>query len=169
MLVSVAVPVAVTIIPRDIEAVRHLPRIIHAVVVGIGVNVQWTDFPPEIAETATACNLVVGREVSRDALLDEFHGTLGLDRLSMIHLNDSKAELGSRADRHEHIGQGEIGIEGFRRLINDPRWAGIAMLLETPKEDDLKDDVENLARLCSLVADSERVPPGLRAEKADRN
>lgn len=111
----------------------------------------------------------LGTAEGYEAMMTEIDQEIGLATIKCWHFNDSKGKLGSHLDRHEHIGQGEIGIEGFRRLINDPRWAGIAMLLETPKEDDLKDDVENLARLCSLVADSERVPPGLRAEKADRN
>ncbi len=62
---------------------------------------------------------------------------------------------------HTDIGAGEIGLEGFRFILNDPRWDGIAMLLETPKEDDLVDDVKNLAMLCTLVENAERVPPGL--------
>ena len=65
-------------------------------------------------------------------------------------------------DRHEHIGQGEIGDAGFRQILNDPRWDGIAMLLETPKEETLEEDVMNLARLCSLVEDPARIPPGLQ-------
>ena len=88
---------------------------------------------------------------------------LGRSQVKVWHLNDSKGKFASNVDRHEHIGQGEIGGEGFRPLLNDLRWAGVAMLLETPKEDDLKEDVENLARLCALVTDRERVPPALRS------
>lgn len=97
-----------------------------------------------------------------EAMMAEIDREIGLATVKCWHFNDSKGKLASHVDRHEHIGAGEIGMEGFRRIINDPRWCGIAMLLETPKEDDLKDDVENLARLCGLVADAERVPPGLR-------
>ena len=97
-----------------------------------------------------------------EAMMAVIDRELGLATVKCWHFNDSKGAFASNVDRHEHIGAGAIGVEGFRRLINDPRWAGIAMLLETPKEDDLKDDVENLARLCGLVADAERVPPGLR-------
>ncbi|MBX3011921.1 MAG: deoxyribonuclease IV [Caldilineaceae bacterium] len=96
------------------------------------------------------------------AMMAEIEAEIGLATVKCWHFNDSKGTFASHVDRHEHIGQGEIGVEGFRRIINDPRWAGIAMLLETPKEDDLQDDVENLARLCSLVADPLRLPPGLR-------
>lgn len=96
------------------------------------------------------------------AMMDELMEEIGLENVGCWHFNDSKGTLGSNLDRHEHIGQGEIGLEGFRHIINDPRWDGIGMLLETPKDDDLKDDVENLARLCGLAEDSERVPVGLR-------
>lgn len=96
------------------------------------------------------------------AMMDEIEQEIGLATIGCLHFNDSKGKFDSHVDRHEHIGQGEIGLEGFRHIINDPRWDGIAMLLETPKDDDLKDDVENLARLCSLADDSDRIPPGLR-------
>ena len=62
-----------------------------------------------------------------------FEQLIGVDRLKLFHLNDSKRPLGSRVDRHEHIGQGCVGLEAFRRLINDPRFEGLPMLLETPK------------------------------------
>jgi deoxyribonuclease IV len=62
-----------------------------------------------------------------------FGQTIGFDRLKVFHLNDSKRPLGSRVDRHEHIGEGFLGIETFRRLVNDPRFRRMPMLLETPK------------------------------------
>jgi deoxyribonuclease-4 len=70
------------------------------------------------------------------ATLDEFDRVIGLDKLKAIHLNDAKQPLGSKKDRHEHIGQGEIGLEGFRAFVNDPRVAEVPMILETPKGDD---------------------------------
>ena len=82
----------------------------------------------------------------------EFEETLRLDRLKAIHLNDSKKDLGSRVDRHEHIGKGLLGLEPFRFLLNDPRFRGIPMILETEKSKDLAEDKENLAVLRSLVA-----------------
>ena len=82
----------------------------------------------------------------------ELEEKLGVDKVKFFHLNDSKKDLGSRVDRHEHIGQGMIGLEGFRCLVNDPRFAGHPMALETPKGDDLREDIENLAVLRSLVA-----------------
>ena len=87
------------------------------------------------------------------ATFEEFDITIGLDRLIFFHLNDSKKDLGSRVDRHEHIGKGKIGLEGFRLLMNDSRFAEHPMTLETPKEKDLEEDRVNLARLRALLAD----------------
>ena len=81
----------------------------------------------------------------------EFDATIGLERLRFFHVNDSKKGLASRVDRHEHIGKGEIGLTGFRLLVNDPRFAGHPMVLETPKEKNLKEDIANLALLRELV------------------
>jgi deoxyribonuclease-4 len=63
----------------------------------------------------------------------EFDRAVGLDRIEVFHLNDSKKPCGSRVDRHEHIGKGCLGLEPFRRLLNDPRFSTLPMLLETPK------------------------------------
>jgi deoxyribonuclease-4 len=84
--------------------------------------------------------------------MEAFDQIVGLARLEAIHLNDSKGDLGSCKDRHEHIGKGHIGLEGFRHVINDPRLAGLPGLLETPKGNGLREDRENLAVLRSLVA-----------------
>ena len=81
----------------------------------------------------------------------DFNKNIGLERLKFFHLNDTKKGLGSRVDRHEHIGKGEIGLEGFRLLMNDPRFAEHPMVLETPKEKDLKEDIKNLSLLRSLI------------------
>jgi deoxyribonuclease IV len=86
------------------------------------------------------------------SLMEEFDSTLGLDRLKAIHVNDSKKDLGSRVDRHEHIGLGRIGLEGFRFLMNAPELAGIPKILETDKSDDMHEDRENMERLRSLIA-----------------
>jgi deoxyribonuclease-4 len=80
-----------------------------------------------------------------------FDDIVGLDRLRVFHLNDSKKEHGSKRDRHEHIGKGFIGPEGFRNIVNDKRLSKVAMILETPKEEDLKEDIENLKTLRGLV------------------
>jgi deoxyribonuclease-4 len=84
------------------------------------------------------------------ATMEAFERTVGLEQLKAIHLNDCKGDLGSRRDRHEHIGQGGIGLDGFRHVVNDPRLAGLPGLLETPKSEDLHEDRENLAVLRAL-------------------
>lgn len=88
---------------------------------------------------------------SYEALWSEFDRTIGLKKLHGIHLNDSKKPLGSHADRHEHIGKGELGLEAFRLLVNDPRLRLVPMVLETEKDPDMKHDIENLRVLRSLV------------------
>jgi deoxyribonuclease-4 len=81
-----------------------------------------------------------------------FDQVIGLERLRFFHLNDTKRSLGSRVDRHEHIGKGEIGLRGFRLLLNDPRFQEHPMVLETPKGEQLKEDKKNLQVLRSLIA-----------------
>lgn len=83
--------------------------------------------------------------------IQEFDRVIGLERLKFFHINDSKKELASRVDRHEHIGQGHIGLSGFKLLVNDPRFAGLPMVLETPKQKDLAEDRKNLAVLKQLL------------------
>jgi deoxyribonuclease-4 len=77
---------------------------------------------------------------------------VGLKRLAAFHLNDSIKDFNSHVDRHQHIGKGFIGLDAFRRLLNDPRFFGLPMCLETPKGPEMKEDVENLATLRSLFA-----------------
>ena len=86
-----------------------------------------------------------------DSALDELDEAVGLDQIVAFHLNDSKTELGSRVDRHAGIGLGKIGKEAFRHIINDARFANLPGCLETPKGKDLREDIENLAILRSLV------------------
>jgi deoxyribonuclease IV len=81
----------------------------------------------------------------------EFDEEIGIDRLAAFHLNDSKKEFNSRVDRHEHIGKGHIGADAFRFLLNDKRFWGLPMCLETPKGPDLKEDRENLTLLRTLI------------------
>jgi deoxyribonuclease-4 len=86
----------------------------------------------------------------------ELDRVVGLDRVRAFHLNDSKKPFGSRVDRHEHIGQGHLGLEPFRLLLNDRRFKKIPMYLETPKEADgefrgVELDQMNLATLRGLV------------------
>ena len=83
----------------------------------------------------------------------QFDEVIGLDRLTVFHFNDSKKDMGSRIDRHAHIGEGEVGLDGFRHILNDPRFQETPMLLETPKSKDMHEDVENLARLRALITE----------------
>jgi deoxyribonuclease-4 len=83
--------------------------------------------------------------------MDAFERHIGLHLLRCFHFNDSKFDLGARKDRHAHIGKGYIGLDGFRHIINDPRFQQTPMILETPKSKDLHEDAENLAILRSLV------------------
>jgi deoxyribonuclease-4 len=85
------------------------------------------------------------------ATLKSFDLAIGLDRIKFFHLNDSKLPLGSRVDRHEHIGKGKIGLESFRLLLNDDRFRRHPMVLETPKGEDLRNDRRNLKVLRSLL------------------
>ncbi len=91
------------------------------------------------------------------ALFDQH---IGLERLRFFHMNDSKGGLGSRVDRHWHIGKGEMGLEGFRTLVNDPRFLNHPMVIETPKGKDLTEDKENLSVLRSLIGKRGHVKPG---------
>lgn len=86
------------------------------------------------------------------AAFERFDRVLGLGRLAAVHCNDSKSGLGSRVDRHEHLGKGKIGLAPFRFLMRDRRFAAIPKVLETPKGKDLKEDRENLAVLRELAA-----------------
>ena len=81
----------------------------------------------------------------------EVEKLVGVNEILAFHLNDSKTGLGSRVDRHEHIGKGKIGKEAFRHIVNDARFKRHPGCLETPKSEDLHEDVRNLAVLRALV------------------
>jgi deoxyribonuclease-4 len=83
--------------------------------------------------------------------MEQFDRLIGLERLQCFHLNDSKKGLGSRVDRHEHIGQGALGLNPFRFILNDPRFAAVPKILETPKGDNDEMDAVNLGVLRGLV------------------
>jgi len=92
-----------------------------------------------------------------EAAIGEVERLIGCEQILAFHLNDSKTDLGSRVDRHAHIGQGKIGKEGFRHIANDARFATRPGCLETPKSDDLHEDLENLKQLRELVKRERRV------------
>ena len=83
--------------------------------------------------------------------MKEVDSLMGLKQILAFHLNDSKTDLGSRVDRHAGIGEGKIGKEAFRHIVNDARFKNTPGCLETPKSKDLQEDVKNLATLRSLV------------------
>jgi deoxyribonuclease-4 len=103
----------------------------------------------------TAHLFAAGYDISTDegaaATFAAFDRIIGLDQLVAVHCNDSKSGLGSRVDRHEHLGQGKIGLAPFRFLMRESRFAAIPKVLETPKGKELKEDRENLGILRSLA------------------
>ena len=101
---------------------------------------------------AFAAGYDIRTRITYEDTFSKFDQIIGLERLKFFHINDSKRPLGSRVDRHQHIGKGEIGLAGFRLLLNDPRFQQHPMVLETPKGKDLKEDKKNLRVLRSLIA-----------------
>ena len=102
--------------------------------------IEGLDGSPRVGVCLDTCHLLAaGYDICSEEgyvqTFREFDRLVGLDRLKAFHLNDSKKPCGSRVDRHEHIGKGCLGLEVFRRLMTDPRFAGLPMLLETPKLD----------------------------------
>jgi deoxyribonuclease-4 len=120
---------------------------------------------PRVGVCLDSCHLLAAGYDIRSAAgvkatLDAFDRLVGLDRLCVVHLNDSRMPLGSRVDRHTHIGEGAIGLEGFRALVTDARLRRLPMLIETPKARDggtavAHDplDARNLATLRALLGD----------------
>jgi deoxyribonuclease-4 len=112
--------------------------------------------PDRVAVCLDTCHMFAAGYDIRDAeswdrTFDEFGARIGFERLVCVHTNDSKKGLSSRVDRHEHIGKGEIGIEAFRLLMNDKRFRNIPKILETPKDEAMTEDYENLAILKGLM------------------
>lgn len=136
---------------------------------GQGSNLGWrfehlseirtlSHFPERLAVCLDTCHTIAaGYPISEpkdfDKTISEFDRIVGLDLLKAIHLNDSRTPLGSRRDRHEHIGRGAIGDSGFRNLLNDPRFEHIPMYLETEKGTENGEDLDamNLRILRALI------------------
>jgi deoxyribonuclease-4 len=139
--------------------------------------IHLTDRHPRVGVCLDTCHLFAsGYDIASDAgyerTFDAFGRIVGFDRLKTFHLNDSKKPLGSRVDRHEHIGRGCLGLDAFRQLVNDRRFAGMPMLLETPKAEgkakglitiDPLDD-QNLETLRGLVTRRARRPRRLATD-----
>ena len=123
--------------------------------------IAWSADPSRLGVCLDTCHVVAaGYEIRTAAgyeeTLRQVDAILGLERLRVFHFNDCKRGLGDRVDRHAHIGQGTLGLEPFRLIVNDPRFAGLPGILETPKSPDLHEDRENLAVLRGLRGGEER-------------
>ncbi len=105
----------------------------------------------------------VGYDLGRlESVWEEFDRVIGFDLLKCLHLNDSRAARGSRVDRHEWIAEGKIGPEPFRRIMRDPRLAGVVKIIETPKRDDpLRHDRRMLRRLRAYARGNTRAAVGV--------
>jgi deoxyribonuclease IV len=128
---------------------RSTPKILLEHTAGQGTNLghrfehlaeilDLLDWSPRVGVCLDTCHLLTAgydlcSEAGYERTFADFDRLIGLDRIAVFHLNDSKKPCGSRVDRHEHIGKGCLGLEPFRRLLNDPRFAQLPMLLETPK------------------------------------
>jgi len=122
----------------------------------LAAMIEKADRPERFAVCFDTCHsFVAGYDFRTKAgfakTWDEFDRIIGLDMLAALHLNDAKKPLGSRVDRHEHIGKGEIGEPAFKMIMKDKRFANIPKLLETPKGDDNIMDEINLGLLRSFV------------------
>ena len=118
---------------------------------------KCSKYPEKLGVCIDTCHIfAAGYDIRSEeiyqATMDEFDKLVGIQQIKFFHLNDSKKGLGSHIDRHEHIGQGEIGLDGFRNLLNDSRFADHPMTLETPKGKDLQEDRDNLAILRGLLS-----------------
>jgi len=118
--------------------------------------IDGTSFPGRFAVCYDTCHtFAAGYDITNpsgyERTFAEFDRVIGLDRLNCFHINDSKKGVNSRVDRHEHIGHGAMGLEGFRLLVNDPRFLRIPKILETPKGENDEMDAVNLKTLRDLV------------------
>jgi deoxyribonuclease-4 len=109
---------------------------------------------PRLGVCLDTCHVfVAGYDLRDEAAYEQtwaaFEAHIGRDKLKILHMNDAKKPLGSRVDRHEHIGEGQIGLEAFRRLMNDPRLTPLPMILETPDSETMH--AVNLRRLKELA------------------
>jgi deoxyribonuclease-4 len=107
-------------------------------------------------EHAFAAGYDLRSDEGYDRTFAELDEHIGLDRLAAFHINDSLKPFHSRVDRHEHIGKGHLGLDPFRRLVNDPRFAGLPMCLETEPGPEMKDIMADLDQLHKLLKSSDR-------------
>ena len=122
----------------------------------LGSMLEHADGNPRLGVCLDSCHLFSSGYDIRTAegtktVVDEVESYCGKDRLRCIHLNDSKTPLGSRQDRHENIGEGEIGDEGLAAFLSEPRFAGLPVLLETPGPDKKGPDSNEISRARALA------------------
>lgn len=116
-------------------------------------------YPERLGVCLDTCHILVAGYEFRTPetaaqLIADFDRIIGIDRLKIIHANDAQKDLGSHTDRHAHIGAGFVGLDGFRSLMMQPTIRQVPMILETPKENDPQDDIDNLARLRALAEET---------------
>ncbi|MEI7815787.1 MAG: deoxyribonuclease IV [Desulfuromonadales bacterium] len=122
----------------------------------LGTIIHGSRFPEKFGVCFDTCHtFAAGYDTSTEEgyrdTMEQFDRLIGVERLLCFHLNDSKKGLGSRVDRHEHIGLGTLGLNPFRFILNDPRFTGVTKILETPKGDNDEMDSVNLGVLRGLV------------------
>lgn len=145
-------------------------RLLFETTVGNGTNmggsfedirdvIAAVDRPDRVGVCMDTCHIfAAGYDIANKAgyekTMKDFDAIVGFGRLCAVHLNDSKFGLGERKDRHEHIGKGKLGLDAFRFLLNDPRFAKVPMSLETEKDESLAEDRMNLETLHGLLEES---------------
>jgi deoxyribonuclease-4 len=154
-------------VTRALEAVEGPTRVLLELTAGSGTSVGGSfddlaailrGIPNELQARVGVCFDTCHAYSAGYDLVGDYEGVwkvfddqLGLDRLGLFHMNDSKHPFASRKDRHEHLGEGSLGAEPFRRIVQDSRFLGIPKILETPKEPDpLGNDTKNLEFLRSF-------------------
>lgn len=118
--------------------------------------IETVDEKEKIGVCLDTCHIfAAGYDISNEygykKTFEDFNKIIGIDRLKAFHINDSKKGLGSRVDRHEHIGKGKLGLTAFRLLLNDTRFKNVPMILETPKGKTMMEDKKNLSVLRGLI------------------
>lgn len=122
----------------------------------LGWLLHHAPYPEHLGICVDTCHIFAAgydlrSETAYQGTMAELQHHVGLEQIHFIHLNDSQKDCGSRVDRHAHIGEGRIGLEGFVPLLNDPRLRHLPMTLETDKGENLAEDVVNLHRLRALM------------------
>ncbi|MEI6084304.1 MAG: deoxyribonuclease IV [Verrucomicrobiota bacterium] len=114
--------------------------------------IERSKFPNRLAVCVDTCHIfAAGYDIRTPRSYNAVAKQLAALPVVAFHLNDSKKPLGSRVDRHDHIGKGHLGLAAFRHVLRDRRWRDLPMSLETPKSADLHEDVANLATLTNCL------------------